>query len=81
MTGKHYNWHKRWRRDGGRLVHDSGLIFTVLEGNEFTDLVAEQNSLTAFQAHEQARGLSMDDVLARLRRLTNEAQMWHQRNP
>ncbi len=26
MTGKHYNWHKRWRLDaaGAKAVHDSG---------------------------------------------------------
>ena len=25
MTGKHFGWHKHWRRNGARLVHDSGL--------------------------------------------------------
>ncbi|MFN3415897.1 MAG: hypothetical protein ACK4ZD_06230 [Caldimonas sp.] len=82
MTGKHYQWHKAWRREpSGHLLHDSGLRVLVTRGPDYTDLRASPDTLEAWQAFEAARGVPMHDMLARLKRLIKEAQEWHARNP
>jgi len=82
MTGKHYQWHRAWRRDGAQLVHDSGLRIDVTpsEGGAL-DLVTDDASLAAWQASERSRGVPLHDLQARLGRLLREAARWHQRNP
>lgn len=82
MTGKHYNWHKSWRRnDAGNLLHDSGLIVIVKPGDGYTDLTVDRATLEAFQVFEAARGVPFHDVAARLKRLIKEAERWHGKNP
>lgn len=82
MTGKHYQWHKAWHREAsGHLLHDSGLRILVERDNGYTDLLADKETLEAFQAFEAARGVPRHDIEARLIRLIKEAQQWHARNP
>ena len=82
MTGKHYNWHKAWRRESsGDLLHDSGLRVLVKPGNGYVDLMASPETLEAYQAFESARGVPLHDMLARLKRLLKEAEAWLQHNP
>lgn len=82
MTGKHYQWHKAWRREpSGHLLHDSGLRVLVKPGDGYTDLQAAPDTLEAWQAFESARGVPFHDMLSRLKRLIKEAQQWHTRNP
>jgi hypothetical protein len=82
MTGKHYQWHKSWSRDqDGHLLHNSGLRVLVIKGDGFTDLETDDASLAIFQAKETARGVKIEDLAARLRRLLKEAAEWHPRNP
>jgi hypothetical protein len=45
------------------------------------DAVATEDSIPAFQASEQARGVPLHDLVARLQRLCREAVKWHERNP
>jgi hypothetical protein len=49
MTGKNYNWHKAWRRDGGRLVHISGAALNIRHGGGYTDINAAPETLVEFQ--------------------------------
>lgn len=83
MTGKHRNWHQAWRRDdAGHLVHGTGLRLLVQPAEDgAVDLIAEGESLLMFQAREQARGVPLHDLQARLQRLLREGAEWHQRNP
>ncbi len=81
MTGKNYNWHKAWRREGDRLVHLSGAQFTIERGDGFTDINAAPETLAEFQAFELARGVPVHDLAKRLIRLAREANEWLQRNP
>lgn len=83
MTGKHYQWHKAWRREAsGDLLHDSGLRVLVQPVDDgAVDLVTADDTLEAWQAFEAARGVPAHDMLARLRRLIREASEWHRRNP
>lgn len=74
MAGKHYGWHKHWRKDGLLLVHSSGLV--VERGAEGWKAV--ENSIAAFQTSEQNRGVPSHDLLARLRRLVKEASEWRE---
>ena len=53
----------------------------VIEGDGFTDLETDDASLAIFQAKETARGVKIEDLAARLRRLLKEAAEWHPRNP
>lgn len=83
MTGKHHNWHRAWHRtEAGHLHHDSGLLVLVGEPDEDggLDLVTDDASLQAWQAFEQARGVPLHDLQARLQRLLREAAEWHQSN-
>ncbi len=81
MTGKHYNWHKGWHREGRQLVHISGLRFNVQPENGYTDIVADRATLDEFQEFELARGVPLHDLAQRLMRLNKEALEWHQKNP
>ena len=54
MTGKHYNWHVAWRRDGGRLVHDSGL---AVEYDDELGWVTCDDTCEGWSAFETARGV------------------------
>lgn len=81
MTGKHFGWHKDWHRDGARLVHISGMAFTVEHGEDYTDINADESTLAEFQAYELGRGVLLKDIEARLLHLNMEAVEWYQRNP
>lgn len=80
MTGKHYNWHKAWRREGDRLVHMSGVQFAIERGDGFTDINAAPETLEEFQRYELARGVPVHDLAKRLMRLAREAGEWLERN-
>jgi len=73
VTGKHRNWHKAWRRDGARLVHDSGLAVEYDNQLGWTTIGA---TTEAWSAWELARGVPMHDLHARLKRLLSEASKW-----
>lgn len=81
MSNAHKNWHKGWRREGRQLVHISGLKFDVIEGDGYTDTETDDSTLEEFQHYELARGVGVNDFLERIKRLTWEAQEWHQKNP
>lgn len=81
MTGKHYNWHKAWRRDGDRLHHISGAVFIITRGDGFTDINAAPETLDEFQRYELARGVPVHDLASRLMRLGREAGEFYERNP
>lgn len=75
MSGKNYQWHKRWRWESDtRMTHESGLAFDVVPGDGFTDLLADDKSLQAFQQHECDRGVTLPDIEKRLMRLQREAE-------
>jgi hypothetical protein len=78
MTGKHHGWHKAWRRDGARLVHDSGL---AVEYDDVLGWCCTDDSSWAWSSYEFARGVPLHDQQARLRRLLKEAETWHASNP
>ncbi|ADU99466.1 hypothetical protein [Alicycliphilus denitrificans] len=78
MTGKHHNWHKAWRRDGPKLIHDSGL---AVEYNNDMGWSSTDDTTEAWSAFELARGVPLHDLQARLGRLLREAAEWDQRNP
>lgn len=80
MTGKHFNWHKSWHREGARLIHSSGLAFEIIKGDGYTDIVAVNDTLEAWQAFELARGVPLHDLVERAKRLNREAAEWHGRN-
>lgn len=73
MTGKHHHWHKAWRRDGARLVHDSGL---AVENDDALGWCTCDDTLETWSAFELARGVPLHDQLARLQRLLKEAAQW-----
>lgn len=77
MTGKHFNWHKAWRWQNRRLVHDSGLAFEV---DEALGITTCDDTLEAFQAFEMARGVPLHDLQSRVMRLTREAGEFYERN-
>ena len=82
MTGKHNNWHKAWRREpSGNLCHASGLRVLVTRGDGYTDLVADDATLSEYQRSELMRGVPLHDLLERLQRLLREATRWHEANP
>lgn len=74
MTNKHFGWHKAWQRtESGRLWHESGL---QLEFDEVLGWHTCDETLDAFQAFEQARGVPLHDIQSRLMRLVREACEW-----
>lgn len=82
MTNKHFGWHKAWARDAqGHLVHTSGLRFFVTHSAGLTDLETDDASMAIFQASETSRGVPVHQLLERVRRLTGEAQRWHEASP
>ena len=78
MTGKHYNWHKAWRWQDQRLVHDSGLAF---EADPDLGICTCDDTLDAWQAFEAARGVPLHDLQQRLMRLAREAAEYYEHNP
>lgn len=78
MTGKNFNWHKAWRREGDRLVHLSGLAFVV---NEELSITTCDDTMLEFSQFESARGVPVHDIYSRVKRLLKEAQEWLQTNP
>ena len=78
MGGKHKDWHKAWSRDGSVLVHASGLR---VENDEDLGWSATDDSAEAWAAFEQARGVPLHDLPARMQRLCREAAEWSARNP
>lgn len=78
MPGKRYNWRRAWSRDGYRLLHDSGL---VVEYDAELGWAATDDSAEAWAAFEQARGVPLHDLSARMQRLCREAAEWSKRNP
>lgn len=78
MTGKRYNWHKAWHRQGARIVHESGLAF---EMDAVLGVMTCDDTLEAWQAFEAARGVPVHDLIERIKRLAKEAAEWHERNP
>lgn len=77
MTGKHYRWHRAWRRDADcpvRLLHDSGLV--VEYDHELGCWAATEDSCEAWAAWECARGVPLHDLTARLTRLCKEAALF-----
>jgi hypothetical protein len=77
MAGRHYNWHKRWRRDiDAHLVHESGVRVIVHRGEDYTDFTVDHGALEAYQAIDQARGVPLHVTLAKLKRLLAEARLW-----
>lgn len=82
MTGKHYNWHRRWRwGEGGRLLHDSGLVAEY--DRKLGRWAATQESCEAWAAWERARGVPPHDLTARMIRLCKEAALfaaWEKRH-
>lgn len=77
MTNKNFNWHKAWRWQGQRLVHDSGLAFEV---DDILGVTTCDDTLEAFQAFEKARGVPFHDLQARILRLSHEAAQFNERN-
>lgn len=73
MTGKHYNWHKEWSRNGSRLAHASGLS---VEHDDALGWHTCDDTLQAWSAFESAHGVPLHDQLARLQRLLKEAAQW-----
>ena len=73
MTSKHFGWHKAWRRNGDRLVHDSGL---AVEHDDVLGWCTTDNTTEAWSAFELAAGVPLHDHPARLQRLLNEAAQW-----
>jgi hypothetical protein len=78
VTGKHHNWHKAWRRDGARLLHDSGL---AVEYDDVLGWCGTDDTTEAWSAFELARGVPLHDHTARLQRLIREAMEWDRQNP
>lgn len=78
MTGKHHNWHKAWRKDGARLVHDSGL---AVEYDEELGWCSTDDTSEAWSAFELARGVPLHDLQARMQRLLREASEWRADGP
>lgn len=78
MTGKHFGWHKAWRREGARLVHDSGL---AVEYDDELGWMTDDTTTEAWAAWEQTRGVPLHDLAARIQRLCREAAEWVARNP
>lgn len=78
MTGKHFGWHKAWRREGARLVHDSGL---AVEYDPDLGWAATDDTAEAWAAFEQVRGVTLADLPGRIQRLLREAAEWAARNP
>lgn len=82
VSGKHKHWHRDWSRtERGQLRHTSGLLVIVTQDADGTDLDADAASLHACRDAEAARGVQMDQMPDRVRRLLREAAEWHQRNP
>jgi len=78
MSGKRKYWHKAWRRDGARLLHDSGL---AVEYDDVLGWCTTDATTEAWSASEAARGVPVHDHPARLQRLLREAAKWDRSKP
>jgi hypothetical protein len=77
VTGKNYGWHKQWSdNDRGQVVHASGLVFDVIKGKDFFDVVVDKSTLKTFQTIELSRGVGLHQIVDRLRCLSREASQW-----
>lgn len=73
MTGKHYNWHRRWVVDlaACTATHDSGLIFTFVQDGS-GEWVGKPTNLDAWQ-EEQLKRMPLPDLAKHAGRLAQEA--------
>jgi len=73
MTGKHYNWHKRWVVDltTCTATHDSGLVFRFSQA-ESGALDGVSENLDAWQ-DEQLKRMPLTDLAKHAQRLAKEA--------
>lgn len=80
MTGKHYNWHKRWTvdLDACTATHDSGLVVQVVraEDDDAMDYLAD--NLDAWQA-EMLKTMPISNLIPHAQRLLKEAVEVYQR--
>ncbi len=67
-----------WSREGSIFVHSSGLR---IEYDEDLGWSATDDTAEAWAAFEQARGVPLHDLPARMQRLCREAAEWGARNP
>jgi hypothetical protein len=67
-----------WRRDGQRLLHDSGL---VVEFDDELGWSATDDTAEAWAAFEHARGVPLHDLAQLMQRLCSEAAEWDESNP
>ncbi len=80
MTGKHYNWHKRWQVDLNtcRATHDSGLVFEFTRDGQ-GEWTGQPLNLDESQ-DEQLKRMPPPDLAKHARRLAREAggtYLWH----
>lgn len=78
-------WQTAWSRlPNGSVKHDSGLTFVLADRDDDdalgSDLLVDQSTMPAFEAHERARGVPAHDLWQRAARLAREAGEWHQQN-
>ena len=78
-------WQAAWSRlPDGSVRHETGLTFVLAdrEGDAAlgSDLIVDQATVAAFEAHERARGVPAHDFWQRSARLAREAGEWHQQN-
>ena len=76
-------WQAEWSRlPDGSVRHDSGLTFGIVDRDDddalASDLMVDQSTVAAFEAHERARGVPAHDLWQRSARLAREAGEWHQ---
>lgn len=82
MTGKHHALHDAWSRlPDGSVKHESGLIFAPVGASDGgIDMNATRESLDAWQTHELAHGVPLDDLAKLAPRLARVAGEWHVKN-
>lgn len=71
-------WHHAWSRVGHCVRHVSGLSFDVVE--EPVQARVQVHSLMQYLQREHDNWLSFCEIGAAYERLTNEAQVWVERN-
>lgn len=73
MTGKHYNWHRRWVVDlaACTATHESGLIFLFQQDGD-GEWEGKPCNLDQWQ-DEQLKRMPLHDLAKHARRLAQEA--------
>jgi hypothetical protein len=80
MGGRNKNWHRRWRREGANLVHDSGLIMAPGGSAPGATWHADAAALQAWRTAQRAGGQHSErDIDAHLQRLMREAELYRDR--